>query len=612
LTANTTIANTDKITATVTRKTASDFIETSEFSETRIAAAICGNTLIETGEFCDDGNANNDDGCSSACAIETGYSCVVDANNDGVCDNGGSGTVLPDTDGDNIADITDLDDDNDGISDVDESNVCSAPHSELVGPSYYSAVSHNNWTQFLFNSESLVIDGVTADGAGVAATWFDEPDTTLLEPFDPPIDFDITNVSPIQASGIFIDNDSGVDQDGIKDFTVELYNSNGDLLGIEILQVSPTTTHQTASFSQTYDNVASYTVLVTTTGYPSGSTNDLQVREIGLIGEVCATDKDSDGDNVPDHLDLDSDNDGIPDNVEAQTTAGYIPPNGDAGSHAGLDSAYGTGLSPVDTDQSNTDGNGSQTLPDYLDTDSDDEGGNDTAEAGLTLSGTIGTNGWDNGIYAADDYADVNGTLDTGAAGLPDTDVTNDDDAQPDFRDVDADAPLLDTDGDGVADIVDLDDDNDGVPDKQEMSCNIGVDAVSNTSKGGSVNARTASADLEVNGVTINASVLTTHNHSSFWKADFTDSLDFTGYGLSQSEYDVTYSFTVPTHSATSLEVVIGPQVRIHDVSQFGVERTATVTLTLPAGMTVVMNDPLNQTDVGDGVVLAKWRLICY
>jgi cysteine-rich repeat protein len=39
-------------------------------------AAVCGNSIIETGETCDDSNASSTDGCSSSCLIETGYSCT--------------------------------------------------------------------------------------------------------------------------------------------------------------------------------------------------------------------------------------------------------------------------------------------------------------------------------------------------------------------------------------------------------------------------------------------------------------------------------------------------------------------------------------------------------
>ena len=35
----------------------------------------CGNGAIEKEETCDDGNINNNDGCSSACLIESGFFC---------------------------------------------------------------------------------------------------------------------------------------------------------------------------------------------------------------------------------------------------------------------------------------------------------------------------------------------------------------------------------------------------------------------------------------------------------------------------------------------------------------------------------------------------------
>jgi cysteine-rich repeat protein len=32
---------------------------------------VCGNRMLEVGEFCDDGNTHNGDGCSNDCRIET-------------------------------------------------------------------------------------------------------------------------------------------------------------------------------------------------------------------------------------------------------------------------------------------------------------------------------------------------------------------------------------------------------------------------------------------------------------------------------------------------------------------------------------------------------------
>ena len=37
---------------------------------------VCGDGVIEGGEECDDENTDDDDGCSSLCAVESGYSCI--------------------------------------------------------------------------------------------------------------------------------------------------------------------------------------------------------------------------------------------------------------------------------------------------------------------------------------------------------------------------------------------------------------------------------------------------------------------------------------------------------------------------------------------------------
>lgn len=38
-------------------------------------APVCGNSIITSNEGCDDGNTTNGDGCSSVCAVETGFQC---------------------------------------------------------------------------------------------------------------------------------------------------------------------------------------------------------------------------------------------------------------------------------------------------------------------------------------------------------------------------------------------------------------------------------------------------------------------------------------------------------------------------------------------------------
>ncbi|WP_299050476.1 MBG domain-containing protein [uncultured Polaribacter sp.] len=133
-----------------------------------------------------------------------------------------------------------------------------------------------------------------------------------------------------------------------------------------------------------------------------------------------ASDADFDGDGISNDKDLDSDNDGIPDNIEAQSTIDYIQPNG-IFSTSGIDTAYGTGLTAINTDES---GNA-----DYVDIDADDDGIFDILESGAGLTdadldgktdGTVGNNGIDNTL-TDDNYEDVNANINNPTT-LQDTD----------------------------------------------------------------------------------------------------------------------------------------------------------------------------------------------
>lgn len=79
---------------------------------------------------------------------------------------------------------------------------------------------------------------------------------------------------------------------------------------------------------------------------------------------------DTDLDGIPDYLDIDSDDDGIVDNIEGQIEGGYIPPTGIDSNNNGWDDAYdpadgGYEFVPVDTD--------GDSMPDYLDIDSEND-----------------------------------------------------------------------------------------------------------------------------------------------------------------------------------------------------------------------------------------------
>ncbi len=189
-------------------------------------------------------------------------------------------------------------------------------------------------------------------------------------------------------------------------------------------------------------------------------------------GDPLTDPLDSDSDGYPDHLDIDSDDDGIPDNVEAQTTDGYIAPNDDDAatyaSNDGVNSAYPDGLIPVNTDGADE--------PDYLDMDTDNDlvpdnnEGNDFDFDGVPDQTYTGTDtdgdGLDDGYEGSDvnDGFDVNDEIDDPANDLPDTDGTED----VNYRDLDDDGDGIDTpdeDADNDGDPTDDDTDSDGTPD---------------------------------------------------------------------------------------------------------------------------------------------------
>ncbi|MEM4282757.1 MAG: LamG-like jellyroll fold domain-containing protein, partial [Candidatus Woesearchaeota archaeon] len=41
----------------------------------KVVSSVCGNGLVEVGEFCDDGNVLGGDGCGSGCVVESGFAC---------------------------------------------------------------------------------------------------------------------------------------------------------------------------------------------------------------------------------------------------------------------------------------------------------------------------------------------------------------------------------------------------------------------------------------------------------------------------------------------------------------------------------------------------------
>ena len=211
-----------------------------------------------------------------------------------------------------------------------------------------------------------------------------------------------------------------------------------------------------------YKITGTTTFTATNEGILNGISSSAPGRDAAGISGVSFMDtlvcRDTDGDGIPDSLDLDSDNDGIPDNVEAQSTIGYIAPSGNVGAN-GLDSAYenndsqtATGLQVINSDGTD--------LPDYLDLDSDNDGTFDIVESGSGLvdndndgrtNDSVGVNGLDNAIDTVDNYTDVNGIINTPSTDLKDTDGDVNNGGDVDYRD--------DEDLDAVDDMTTTDED---------------------------------------------------------------------------------------------------------------------------------------------------------
>lgn len=220
---------------------------------------------------------------------------------------------------------------------------------------------------------------------------------------------------------------------------------------------------------------ATITLIVSPLGVDLDGDNDGIVdsfEDLNLDGDNDAATNatDTDGDGFPDYLDIDSDGDGIPDNVEAQSTADYIAPSGLDENGNGLDDAFEQngqmGIFPIDTD--------GDSLPDYLDEDSDNDNvpdaieGHDANQDGIADVIRIGSDKDDDGLDDGFEGAmtvdvNVNEGIDNPYAMLPNTDS----DEESDYRDTDDDddgIETIDEDLNQNGNYADDDSDNDGIP----------------------------------------------------------------------------------------------------------------------------------------------------
>ncbi len=375
------------------------------------------------------------------------------------CDALASGNL--DTDGDGISDICDQDDDNDGIIDTYE---CSAAI-QFNAPSLLTAttlsdvkvgekVLYENALFFQNRYYDIVLTVTAINGTFTVScnAELNMSDTSPINDSYVSYALDLVeagSATPDNPEGTTTvlydlilqlrDNDSnnGSDFTEINGFNATTVTRNvrsylapttvlevggfintPDPAGYTLYRLNPTLSGDTTNWSSEgasgndettnflyldFDVFSHVDLIFGTTG--SATSTGLRLTKFGAQSSC-----DSDNDGLLNTLDIDSDDDGIPDNVEAQSTAGYRAPSGTIDPATGIDTSYGTGIVPVDTDRDN--------LVDMFDSDTDNDGTPDIEENGQANVLThvdADTDGLDDNLDAVTGVLDVNDEVTNGA-----------------------------------------------------------------------------------------------------------------------------------------------------------------------------------------------------
>jgi gliding motility-associated-like protein len=290
------------------------------------------------------------------------------------------------TDGDNdsVPDDIDLDFDNDGITNCEESFGNSAV--DLTG----TTLSKNTYLNTYSTNTTIVPATISAvltpksNGDFVSEVPFGKGNSLEYKiDFNDPISLSLEYVTAGNPTDLMNSDGDFIVKSAI-DKTITILNPDNQLLidtNYDGIYESGVTRH--SSFEIRF-RLNSTTALAAGTGkfsFQSHLTNSItfihkNVSEITsnkatfTIKAKCIP-RDSDSDSTPDYLDLDSDNDGILDIIESQanTLVGTSIIDADKD---GIYDVFGTGTIPQDLDQ--------DSIPDYLDLDSDNDGIKDELE----------------------------------------------------------------------------------------------------------------------------------------------------------------------------------------------------------------------------------------
>ncbi|NRD24533.1 DUF11 domain-containing protein, partial [Winogradskyella litoriviva] len=385
-----------------------------------------------------------------------------------------------DNDCDGVNDFTDLDDDNDGILDIDELE-CSTGF-VLLGQTFNNNSNNPVLVNDIYGYNGVDVDasfelvgsaswngGVSDNSAaGVSGSFVNtQPNNTDFTNGDVAV-YKYTFSQPVYNVNFKfggLDNADRVDFIGLNG----IYNVPVSITDIN-LGANVTINGQSAISAAGGANAPSNSIAVAING-PVTEIIITVGKNNGNAGDVTmqfyeltyCIGLDTDGDTVSDYLDLDSDNDGIYDVDEVGGTDANN--DGIADGTPDLNGVPSSASGGITPIDTLSDG-----IYDFQNTDSDGDGCSDANEA----YGDANASGSDDGQYGEPDPASVN--LANGLVTELGIDYSNGTNAQV----VDGDFTLsvcyidpcdalasgnLDSDGDGISDICDDDDDNDGILD---------------------------------------------------------------------------------------------------------------------------------------------------